>query len=143
MVFPFRGGKVIYLFYIVTYRRQMKRVFKVATNEPEQVLKKLKRLESLQKKVVIPVAQGSIFFGSGQIKIRDEFKHILDAHIEDARATIKNGTYDLIQIEGHTDTVPVRSNNPLYKDNWELSSARAHAVAQYFIERAANAKFTE
>ena len=114
---------------------EMKRVFKVKTNEPEHVLAKLKRLESLQKKVVIPVAQGSIFFGSGQIQIRDEFKQVLDKYIEEARASIKNGTYDLIQIEGHTDNIPVRSDNPLYKDNWELSSARAHAVAQYFIER--------
>ena len=31
--------------------------------------------------------------------------------------------------------MPVRGNNPQYHDNWELSSARAHAVAQYFIER--------
>lgn len=114
---------------------EMKRVFKVETTEPERVVKKLKRLESLQKKVVIPVAQGSIFFGSGQIKIRDEFKRLLDTHIEEARAAIKTGTYDLIQIEGHADSVPVRPDNPLYKDNWDLSSARAHAVVQYFIER--------
>jgi chemotaxis protein MotB len=107
----------------------------VEINEPEQVLKKLKRLESLQKKVVIPVAQGSIFFGFGQVKIQDEFKQVLDAHIEEARTAIKNGTYDLIQIEGHTDAIPVRPDNPLYHDNWELSAARAHAVAQYFIER--------
>ena len=114
---------------------EMKRIFKVETNEPTQVLTKLKRLESLQKKVVIPVAQGNIYFGSGQIQIQDEFKQILDKHIEEARTAIKNGTYDLIQIEGHTDRIPVRSDNPLYKDNWELSAARAHAVVQYFIER--------
>lgn len=114
---------------------EMKRIFKVETNEPTQVLTKLKRLESLQKKVVIPVAQGNIYFGSGQVQIRDEFKQILDKHIEEARTAIKSGTYDLIQIEGHTDAVPVRSDNPLYKDNWELSTARANAVAQYFIER--------
>lgn len=114
---------------------EMKRVFKVETNEPESMLRKLRSLESLKKKVVIPVAQGSIYFGSGQVQIQDEFKRKLDQHIEEARAAIKNGAYDLIQIEGHTDTVPVRSDNPLYKDNWELSAARAHAVAQYFIER--------
>ena len=114
---------------------EMKRVFKVGDDEPAIMLKKLKSLEALQKKVVIPVTQGSIFFESGQIKIQDEFKQILDAHIEEARYAIKNGTYDLVQIEGHTDNVPVRSDNPLYRDNWELSSARAHAVAQYFIER--------
>ncbi len=114
---------------------EMKRIFKVENNEPAQVLQKLKRLESLKKRIVIPVAQGNIFFGFGQTQIRDEFKHMLDAHIEEARAATKNGTYDLIQIEGHTDNIPVRSDNPLYNHNWALSTARAYAVAQYFIER--------
>lgn len=114
---------------------EMRRVFKVSADEPEAVLSKLKKLESLQKKIVIPVAQGNIFFGFGDVKIEDSFKKMLDKNIEEARLAIKNGTYDLIQIEGHTDNVPVRGNNPQYHDNWELSSARAHAVAQYFIER--------
>lgn len=114
---------------------EMKRVFKVEVDEPQVVLKKLKALESLRKKVVIPVAQGSIFFGFGEVKIQDEFKQVLDTHIREARQSIKNGTYDLIQIEGHTDAIPVRSDNPQYQDNWELSSARAHAVAQYFIQQ--------
>lgn len=114
---------------------EMRRVFKVSADQPEAVLSKLKKLESLQKKIVIPVAQGNIFFGFGDVKIEDSFKKMLDKNIEEARLAIKNGTYDLIQIEGHTDNVPVRGNNPQYHDNWELSSARAHAVAQYFIER--------
>lgn len=114
---------------------EMRRVFKVSADEPEAVLSKLKKLESLQKKIVIPVAQGNIFFGFGDVKIEDSFKKMLDKNIEEARLAIKSGTYDLIQIEGHTDNVPVRGNNPQYHDNWELSSARAHAVAQYFIER--------
>ena len=114
---------------------EMKRVFKVDPNAPQQVLRKLERLESLQKKVVIPVEQGSIFFSFGEVKIQGEFQQMLDAHIEEARAAIQNGVYDLIQIEGHTDRVPVRSDNPRYQDNWELSTARARAVAQYFIAR--------
>ncbi len=114
---------------------EMKRIFKVQVNEPEQVLYKLQKLESLQKKVVIPVAQGSIFFSFGDVTIEDEFKQVLDKHIKEARKAITNGTYDLIQIEGHTDAIPIRSDNPLYHDNWELSAARAHAVAKYFIQR--------
>ncbi len=114
---------------------EMKRVFKVDVNEPELVLSRLKKLESLQKKVVIPVEQGSIFFGFGDVKVQDQFKQVLDQHIEEARTAIQNGTYDIIQIEGHTDAVPVRSDNPRYHDNWELSFARANAIAQYFIER--------
>ncbi|PID59057.1 hypothetical protein CSB45_01220 [candidate division KSB3 bacterium] len=114
---------------------EMKRVFRVEADQPQQVLTKLKALESLQKKVVIPVEQGSIFFGFGEVKIQDEFKQVLDSILHEAKQAIKNGTYDLIQIEGHTDAVPVRSDNPKYADNWELSTARAHAVAQYFIQQ--------
>ena len=114
---------------------EMKRVFRVEDDEPSTMLRKLKTLEAFQKKVVIPVTQASIFFDPGKNTIREEFQQILDIHIEEARQAIKNGTYDLIQIEGHTDDVPIRTDNPLYKDNWELSTARAQAVAYYFIER--------
>ncbi|ETR72246.1 MAG: chemotaxis protein MotB [Candidatus Magnetoglobus multicellularis str. Araruama] len=38
-----------------------------------------------------------------------------------------------VTVEGHTDNVPVTSQ--LYPSNWELSGARAAAVARYFIER--------
>ncbi|WP_106767223.1 OmpA/MotB family protein [Paenibacillus faecalis] len=36
-----------------------------------------------------------------------------------------------VSIEGHTDNVPA---GPYYKDNWELSGARAMSVLRYFIE---------
>ena len=36
-----------------------------------------------------------------------------------------------VEIEGHTDNIPIRT--PLYPSNWELSVARATSVLKYFI----------
>jgi chemotaxis protein MotB len=37
-----------------------------------------------------------------------------------------------IQVEGHTDPVPIR--NALFPSNWELSAVRASSVVRLFIE---------
>ena len=38
-----------------------------------------------------------------------------------------------IRVEGHTDNVPLK-NTSKYKDNWELSTARATKVASFIID---------
>jgi chemotaxis protein MotB len=43
-----------------------------------------------------------------------------------------------VTVEGHTDSEPITSK--LYPSNWELSGARAAAVAKYFIERGLDKK---
>ena len=37
----------------------------------------------------------------------------------------------VLRVDGHTDVRPI--NSPLFKSNWELSSARAISVVQYLI----------
>ena len=38
----------------------------------------------------------------------------------------------ILRVDGHTDSLPLISINQ-YKDNWELSQARALSVVKYFI----------
>ena len=67
-------------------------------------------------------------FESGSANLRTDFTSLLDS-VGDSLA----GASGLIQIEGHTDNVAMSFGNR-YRDNWDLSSARAASVADYLEE---------
>ncbi len=46
---------------------------------------------------------------------------------------LKNFSSNMIEITGHTDTVPLL-DDPKYDDNWDLSSARAKSVMMYLVK---------
>ena len=64
-------------------------------------------------------------FESGSANLRANFTSLLDS-VGDSLA----GASGLIQIEGHTDNVAMSFGNR-YRNNWDLSSARAASVADY------------
>lgn len=66
-----------------------------------------------------------ILFSSGQAELSLKGLSVLQKLIN----TLKSNHYG-ITIEGHTDSVPIRSGQ--YPSNWELSSARAGSVVRYF-----------
>ncbi len=77
-------------------------------------------------KIVIPSVK---LFQTGSNKLTQKSKIILKAITE----KIKNipNSYSL-HITGHTDPTPIK--NGLYKDNWELSTARSLSVSRFFMK---------
>ena len=66
-------------------------------------------------------------FASGLALLQPSFERLLD----NVGASLV-GTTGLIQIEGHTDNVPLAFGSR-YRDNWDLSSARSASVADYLL----------
>jgi chemotaxis protein MotB len=68
------------------------------------------------------------FFDEGKADLKDSAKSILDKIVPVVKQ-INNH----IRIEGHTDNVPIKTNE--FKSNWELSVRRATEVVRHLIER--------
>lgn len=76
----------------------------------------------------INLKNSDLFFRSGDAKLRPSTYESL----QKVSALIKKKfNRHLVRVEGHTDDLPIKSD--VYPSNWELSSARACAVARYLI----------
>ena len=83
-----------------------------------------------EKGLVIRIKQGTppMMFDSGSAEIRKEVFPVLDKII----ATIGKLENE-ISIEGHTDNIPI--NTAQFRDNWDLSGARAKSVLDYSLQK--------
>lgn len=72
--------------------------------------------------------EGNVLFAPGKVEIRDEARRALDA----ITSTIQGqyGDKDILII-GHTDNQPIKKSG--WKDNYQLSTERALAVARYLV----------
>lgn len=74
----------------------------------------------------------TILFPTGSTEISNDGKKVLDKVV----SIIKNVKDKRIQIEGHTDNVPIVSDlKKRYPTNWELSTGRATEVVRYLQEK--------
>jgi chemotaxis protein MotB len=71
---------------------------------------------------------GEVMFASGRSDLKPEVHEVLDGI-----ARIATDRSGIVEIEGHTDDVPIASSR--YPSNWELSSARAGSTARYLIQQ--------
>lgn len=80
-----------------------------------------------ERGVVIRVLDKA-FFDEGKAELKDGAKNALDKIVP-----IIKGVENHIRIEGHTDNVPISTNE--FKSNWELSVRRATEVVRYLVEK--------
>ena len=74
-----------------------------------------------------------LLYDAGQIQLRDEARTLLEPAVQLILSNKRP-----ITIEGYTDNVPVQSS--IHASNWEISAARASAVARYFVEQGVRAE---
>ena len=80
------------------------------------------------------VFQSEVFFETGQATLLPEGRAELDtvaSALLDIDKKIPGEIPWVLRVDGHTDVRPI--NSPVFKSNWELSSARAISVVQYLI----------
>ena len=88
------------------------------------------------------VFQSEVLFETGSIEIgkkgKIELKKFAEILLNLDKDIPKDANW-ILQIEGHTDNLPVRKGQ-IYKDNWELSTKRALSVLRYFINQGLDPK---
>jgi len=85
------------------------------------------RVVQEERGIVVRMMTDNVMFEKGSVDIAEGTKQVLDAI-----APILKDTRRPVLVEGHTCNLPVTGGR--YKDNWELSTARASAVVRYLVE---------
>ena len=86
------------------------------------------------------IFQSEVLFETGSIEIGEKGKKELKrlaAILIDIEKSIPKDINWILQIEGHTDNLPVKPGQK-YIDNWELSAERALSVLRFFVKNGLN-----
>jgi chemotaxis protein MotB len=112
----------------------IKREKEQMTNMASSLLESLAPLIKEGKVRVMQTGRGinveinaSVLFAPGEAALNQQSLKTLQA----IARVLKNDTH-MIQVEGHTDSVPIY--NEMFPSNWELSAVRASSVIRLFIE---------
>ncbi len=99
------------------------------TTLASEKLEKFASVELIPDKTMRIILTGDLLFDSGRAELTREARQSLRS----LAAIIRQTPY-MINVAGHTDSVPMSS--PRYPTNWELSTARACQVARFLMEEA-------
>jgi chemotaxis protein MotB len=110
------------------------------TNIARDILKAMAPLISQGKVRVTQTNRGvsveinaSVLFAPGEAKLSP-----ISAKALRAVGEVLNKVDNDIQVEGHTDNIPI--SNAMFPSNWELSAVRASSVVRLFLESGMNEK---
>jgi len=110
---------------------QRRRVQKVAGEFRKMIKKKgldqQVKLETTDRGVVIRI-NSPILFDLGKARLKPQAFPILDKIVD-----LTKDWPNSIQIEGHTDDLPIHTAQ--FPSNWDLSTARAMSVLRYFLHK--------
>lgn len=111
---------------------ELKGTYNKLVNELQEEIKKGEiEVTQLRDKLTLSMVE-KILFDSGSADIKKEGKKVLDRVVE----ILKNVKDRQINIEGHTDNVPISPRlAQKFPTNWELSTARATNVVRYLQEK--------
>jgi chemotaxis protein MotB len=115
-------------------RSELRREKEQMTSLARDLLKALAPLVSQGKVRVTQTGRGvsieinaSVLFAPGEARLTPESSQALRAVAQ----VLKDDTH-AIQVEGHTDNVPI--NNLFFPSNWELSAVRASSVVRLLMD---------
>jgi chemotaxis protein MotB len=77
------------------------------------------------------ILQGEVLFDSGSDEVRPEARALLGGMARALAALVAAEADQLVLVGGHTDDVPIQTAR--FGSNWELSAARAVAVARVLV----------
>lgn len=75
-----------------------------------------------------------VLFASADYRLQKGGRELLD-RCADLFSRAGMTGYQLIQVEGHTDNLPVRTRDTYPSNNWQLSAARAISVVEFLAGR--------
>ncbi len=110
------------------------RALRVKAEEVMEFIKQGKMENEVEMKVtaedIVIIPTAPLIFREGQATIKKSFYPILDKI-----AWLLKETGASVRIEGHTDATPISPRHrQIFPSNWDLSAARAVAVARYLID---------
>jgi chemotaxis protein MotB len=114
-----------------TYEREMKQIADTVSKSVQPLIDK-GLIKVTQHKLWVEVEMNSkILFSSADAELEEGALPALKA-LANVLKTLPNS----IDVEGHTDNIPI--NNEVFRSNWELSASRAASVVHLFTNYGVN-----